>query len=92
MKISVSWLKDFLPDFSSDTPSLVEKLTFLGLEVEEVQEPSLPDDLVVVGRIDEVLPHPNAERLTLCRVDIGRDEPLQIVCGAPNVKAGCLYR
>ena len=90
MKISVSWLKDFLPDFSSDTPSLVEKLTFLGLEVEEVQEPSLPDDLVVVGRIDEVLPHPNAERLTLCRVDIGRDEPLQIVCGAPNVKAGML--
>ncbi len=90
MKISVSWLKDFLPHFSSDTPSLVEKLTFLGFEVEEVQESALPDDLVVVGRIDEVLPHPNAERLTLCRVDVGRDEPLQIVCGAPNVKAGML--
>ncbi|MEI6652823.1 MAG: phenylalanine--tRNA ligase subunit beta [Chlorobiaceae bacterium] len=90
MKISVSWLKDFLPHFSSDTASLVEKLTFLGLEVEEVQEHSLPDDLVVVGRIVEVLPHPNAERLTLCLVDVGRDEPLQIVCGAPNVKAGML--
>jgi len=90
MKISVSWLKDFLPLFSFDTASLVEKLTFLGFEVEEVQEHSLPDDLVVVGRIVEVLPHPNAERLTLCRVDVGRDEPLQIVCGAPNVKAGML--
>ena len=90
MKISVSWLKDFLPHFSSDTSSLVEKLTFLGLEVEEVQEHSLPDDLVVVGRIIEVLPHPNAERLTLCCVDVGREEPLQIVCGAPNVKAGML--
>jgi phenylalanyl-tRNA synthetase beta chain len=90
MKISVSWLKDFLPHFSSDTASLVEKLTFLGLEVEEVQAPSLPDDLVVVGRIVEVLQHPNAERLTLCRVDVGRDEPLQIICGAPNVKAGML--
>jgi len=90
MKISVSWLKDFLPHFTSDTSSLVEKLTFLGLEVEEVQESCLVDDLVVVGRIDEVLPHPNAERLTLCRVDVGRDEPLQIVCGAPNVKAGML--
>ncbi|MFZ4524364.1 MAG: phenylalanine--tRNA ligase subunit beta [Chlorobium sp.] len=90
MKISVSWLKDFLPHFSSDTASLVEKLTFLGFEVEEIQETSLPDDLVVVGRIDEVLPHPNAERLTLCRVDVGRYEPLQIVCGAPNVKAGML--
>ena len=90
MKISVSWLKDFLPHFSTDTSSLVEKLTFLGLEVEEVQESCLVDDLVVVGRIDEVLPHPNAERLRLCRVDVGRDEHLQIVCGAPNVKAGML--
>ena len=88
MKISVSWLKDFLPSFSSDTFSLVEKLTFLGFEVEEVEEPSLPDDLVVVGRIEEVMSHPNAERLTICRVDVGREEPLQIVCGAPNVKAG----
>lgn len=90
MKISVSWLKDFLPSFSSDTSSLVEKLTFLGLEVEEVHESSLPDELVVVGRIEEVLPHPNAERLTICRVDVGREELLQIVCGAPNVKSGML--
>ena len=88
MKISVNWLKDFLPSFSSDTHSLVEKLTFLGLEVEEVHESSLPDDLVLVGRIEEVQPHPNAERLTICRVDVGREELLQIVCGAPNVKEG----
>ncbi len=88
MKISVSWLKDFFPSFSTETPALVEKLTFLGFEVEEVQELSMPDDLVVVGRIEEVLAHPNAERLTICRVDVGRESPLQIVCGAPNVKAG----
>jgi len=90
MKISVNWLKDFLPSFSPDTPVLVEKLTFLGLEVEEVHERTLPDHLVVVGRIEEVQPHPNAERLTICRVNVGREEPLQIVCGAPNVKAGML--
>ncbi len=90
MKISVSWLKDFLPSFSFDISSLVEKLTFLGLEVEDVQVSSLPDDRVVVGRINEVQPHPNAERLTICRVDVGCDEPLQIVCGAPNVKAGMI--
>ena len=90
MKISVNWLKDFLPSFSSDIPTLVEKLTFLGLEVEEVHESALPDDLVIVGRIEEVQPHPNAERLTICRVDVGRDEPLQIVCGAPNVKPGMI--
>ncbi|WP_076789286.1 phenylalanine--tRNA ligase subunit beta [Chlorobium sp. KB01] len=90
MKISVNWLKDFLPSFSSDIPVLVEKLTFLGLEVEEVTESVLPDERVVVGRINEVAAHPNAERLTICKVDVGRDEPLQIVCGAPNVKAGML--
>jgi len=90
MKISVNWLKDFLPSFTSDIPSLVEKLTFLGLEVEDVHESTLPDDLVVVGRIEEVLPHPNAEKLTICRVNVGHDEPLQIVCGATNVKAGLL--
>jgi len=90
MKISVNWLKDFLPSFCSDTHSLVEKLTFLGFEVEEVHETSLPDDLVVVGRIEEVQPHPNAERLTICRVNVGREELLQIVCGAPNVKEGMI--
>ncbi|MEI8032344.1 MAG: phenylalanine--tRNA ligase subunit beta [Chlorobiaceae bacterium] len=88
MKISVSWLKEFLPSFSSDIPSLVDKLTFLGLEVEEVLQEAVPDELVVVGRIEEVLPHPNAERLSICRVDVGGEEPLQIVCGAPNVRAG----
>jgi len=90
MKISVNWLKDFLPSFCSDTHSLVEKLTFLGFEVEEVHETSLPDDLVVVGRIEEVQPHPNAERLTICLVNVGREELLQIVCGAPNVKEGMI--
>ncbi|NTU96777.1 MAG: phenylalanine--tRNA ligase subunit beta [Chlorobiaceae bacterium] len=90
MKISVSWLKDFLPDLSSDTRTLVDNLTGLGLEVEEVIDLPLPDELVVVGRIAEVLPHPNADRLTICSVDVGMEEPIQVVCGAPNVKAGML--
>jgi phenylalanyl-tRNA synthetase beta chain len=90
MKISVSWLKDFLPDLSDDTAVLVEKLTGLGLEVEDVIERPLPDELVVVGRVAEVLPHPNAERLTVCMVDVGKEELLQVVCGAPNVQAGML--
>ncbi|NTW56086.1 MAG: phenylalanine--tRNA ligase subunit beta [Chlorobiaceae bacterium] len=90
MKISVSWLKDFIPSLSSDTPTLVEKLTDLGLEVEDVIEQPLPDELVVVGRIEDVFPHPNAERLTICSVDVGKEERLQVVCGAPNVKEGML--
>lgn len=88
MKISVSWLQDFLPSFNPDIPSLVDKLTFLGFEVEEVHVRQLPDKYVVVGRIDSVERHPDADRLTVCRVDAGGDELLQIVCGAPNVRAG----
>ncbi len=90
MKISVNWLKDFIPSFSPDIPSLVEQLTFLGLEVEEVNETRLPDPLVVVGRVGEVRPHPDADRLKVCRVDTGDAEPLQVVCGAPNVAGGQL--
>jgi len=90
MKISVNWLKEFIPSFSSDTADLVDRLTFLGLEVEEVFEQRLPDLKVVVGRVVEVRPHPNAERLRICMVDTGEGEPLQIVCGAPNVQSGML--
>ncbi len=88
MKISVNWLKEFLPSFSPVTVELVDRLTFLGLEVEEVSEQRLPDSRVVVGRILEVRPHPNADRLRICMVDLGDGDPHQIVCGAPNVEAG----
>lgn len=88
MKISVGWLQEFLPSFNPDIPSLVDKLTFLGFEVEEVHARQLPDDYVVVGRIESVGRHPDADRLSVCRVDAGGAEPLQIVCGAPNVRDG----
>ncbi|NTV02861.1 MAG: phenylalanine--tRNA ligase subunit beta [Chlorobiaceae bacterium] len=90
MKISVNWLKEFIPAFSPEIPELVDRLTFLGLEVEEVLTLKLPDQKVVVGRVGEVRPHPNADRLRICMVDIGDGEPKQIVCGAPNVAAGMI--
>lgn len=90
MKISVNWLRDFVPSLPSDTASLVDQLTFLGLEVEDVVVSRLPDASVVVGLVEEVRAHPNADRLRICRVNIGQDEPLQIVCGAPNVEEGQL--
>ncbi|HWQ26856.1 MAG TPA: phenylalanine--tRNA ligase subunit beta [Chlorobaculum sp.] len=90
MKISVNWLKEFIPSFSPDIPELVDRLTFLGLEVEEVFEQKLPDLKVVVGKVAEVWPHPNADRLRICMVDTGEGELRQIVCGAPNVEAGML--
>ncbi len=88
MKISVNWLKEFIPAFSPDIPQLVDRLTFLGLEVEEVISRQLPDPKVVVGKVLEVRPHPNADRLRICMVDTGDGEPKQIVCGAPNVAEG----
>lgn len=90
MKISVNWLKDFVPSLTSDIPSLVDQLTFLGLEVEDVIAGKLPDSLVVVGRVEEVRQHPNADRLRVCMVNAGQPELLQIVCGAPNVAEGQL--
>ena len=90
MKISVNWLKEFIPAFSPDIVELVDRLTFLGLEVEEVFSQNPPDSKVVVGRINEVRAHPNADRLRICMVDTGEAEPRQIVCGAPNVEAGML--
>ncbi|NTV82415.1 MAG: phenylalanine--tRNA ligase subunit beta [Chlorobaculum sp.] len=90
MKISVNWLKEFIPSLSSDSSGLVDHLTFLGLEVEEVVEQKLPDEKVLVGKVAEVRPHPNADRLRICMVDTGEGELRQIVCGAPNVEAGMM--
>ena len=63
-------------------------LTMGGLDVESVEPVAPAFSGVVVGRVVDVVRHPNADRLTLCRVDVGRDAPLSIVCGAPNVLPG----
>ena len=88
MKISYNWLKQFVnTDWDSEKTS--ELLTDLGLEVEGTEVfKSVKGGLegVVVGHVLECTQHPNADRLKLTMVDIGADEPLKIVCGAPNVK------
>ncbi|MBI3142735.1 MAG: phenylalanine--tRNA ligase subunit beta [Bacteroidetes bacterium] len=91
MKLSLKWLNDHI-DLSAYSPEQVaEMLTDSGLEVEgiETQGTNLnPLDKVVVGRVCQVWPHPNADRLRLTLVDVGAGEPIQIVCGAPNVAQG----
>lgn len=90
MKISYNWLKDYADiDISPEKLSCV--LTDCGLEVEELSKwESIPGGLkgVVIGEVLEVRKHPNADKLTVTKVRTGDDEPLQIVCGAPNVAAG----
>lgn len=90
MKVSHSWLKSYLNvDYSPERIS--ELLTDTGLEVEGLEEvESVKGGLrgVVVGEVLTCVQHPNADRLSLTTVHVGGDEPLQIVCGAPNVAAG----
>ena len=90
MKISYSWLKNYLNlDISYEEVS--ELLTNIGLEVEGVEEvESIKGGLVgvVIGEVLTKIQHPNADRLAITTVDVGKDIPLQIVCGAPNVAIG----
>lgn len=90
MKISYNWIKDFIK-INWPADQTAELLTDLGLEVEGIEEfTSVKGGLkgVVVGHVLECIPHPNADRLKLAKVDIGDGNPVQIVCGAPNVDKG----
>ncbi len=90
MKISYTWLKDYLP-VNLPPEKVAEILTDTGLEVEGTEEiETVQGGLrgVVIGQVLTCEPHPNADRLKKTTVDIGAGEPLEIVCGAPNVAAG----
>lgn len=86
MKISYNWLKEYV-DFNWPPQQLAERLTFCGIEVEGVEQVGASFDKVVVAQVLAVDKHPNADRLTLCRVNDGAGER-QIVCGAKNHKPG----
>ena len=90
MKISYSWLQDYI-DFEYTADKLSHILTMLGLEVGGLERLGrAPETLegVLVGKVLSAEKHPNADRLKVCQVDVGGEEPLHIVCGAPNVAAG----
>ncbi|HKQ23966.1 MAG TPA: phenylalanine--tRNA ligase subunit beta [Burkholderiales bacterium] len=87
MQFSEKWLRTLVdPPLSTD--ALAHLLTMSGLEVEQCVSVAPPFTGVVVGRVLSVEKHPKADKLTVCRVDIGDGEPLEIVCGAPNVVTG----
>ncbi|MBJ8446060.1 phenylalanine--tRNA ligase subunit beta [Acinetobacter bereziniae] len=87
MKISENWLRTWVnPAIDSDT--LSDQLTMLGLEVDELVPAAKHFTGVVVGEVLTVIQHPDADRLRVTTVNIGSGEPLQIVCGAPNVRVG----
>ncbi|MEI6055440.1 MAG: phenylalanine--tRNA ligase subunit beta [Lentisphaerota bacterium] len=86
MKISYNWLSKYI-DIPYSSVELIERLTMVGIEVESVLKINEIPDTVIVGEILERNPHPNADRLSVCKVNSGK-EILQIVCGAPNCDVG----
>lgn len=87
MNVTLNWLKTYI-DFDLSAEELADRLTMLGIEVEAIKELSTALNGVVVGKVTTIRPHPNADKLVLCQVDIGEEDTLQIVCGAPNVREG----
>ena len=90
MKISLNWLKQYVNLDGLSVDEIENKITLLGLEVDEVISVGSNLAGVVVGKVITCIPHPDADRLKLTTVDIGSDELVSIVCGAPNVAAGQL--
>ncbi|HEX9879870.1 MAG TPA: phenylalanine--tRNA ligase subunit beta, partial [Candidatus Binatia bacterium] len=93
MKFTYRWLQDFIdlpaafkPKAEESPHGLAHALTMAGLEVDSLK-PCGQDSKVLVALVKEVRPHPRSDHLSLCKVDCG-GEQLQVVCGAPNVRAG----
>ena len=87
MRVSLSWLQQ-LVQVNDSVDALAERLSMAGFEVDEIDDLSARARGVVVGKVIEREKHPDADKLSVCRVDVGAAEPLQIVCGAANVRAG----
>ncbi|HMB19335.1 MAG TPA: phenylalanine--tRNA ligase subunit beta [Gaiellaceae bacterium] len=92
MRVPISWLRDYVP-IEMPLDDLATRLSVSSAEVEGIERRGVPDSdgnlgRFLVGRVLEAVKHPNADRLQLCRVDVGDEEPLQIVCGAWNFGPG----
>ena len=87
MKFTLSWLKDHLDTYAG-VQAIADRLTSIGLEVESIEDAGARVKDFTVAEIVSAEKHPNADRLRLCMVDAGDKDPLQIVCGAPNARAG----
>ncbi|HEY2229465.1 MAG TPA: phenylalanine--tRNA ligase subunit beta [Xanthobacteraceae bacterium] len=87
MKFTLSWLKEHL-DTEASLGTIVDKLTMIGLEVERVEDKGKALAPFTIARVISAEQHPNADRLRVCVVDTGAGYPVQVVCGAPNARAG----
>jgi phenylalanyl-tRNA synthetase beta chain len=86
MKISYKWIKEFV-GIDAPASEVASALTMSGIEVEGLEHSTIPED-IISAKIIEVMPHPNADKLSICMVDAGSGDPIRVVCGAPNVRTG----
>ena len=89
MKFTLSWLKEHL-DTDESVEKLADKLTMIGLEVESIEDKAKLLAPFTIARVISAEQHPNADRLRVCMVDTGSGAPVQVVCGAPNARAGLI--
>jgi phenylalanyl-tRNA synthetase beta chain len=89
MKFTFSWLKEHL-DTDRPLGEIADKLTMIGLEVERLEDKAKLLAPFVIAKVVEAKQHPNADRLRVCMVDTGDGKPIQVVCGAPNARAGMI--
>lgn len=87
MLISNEWLKDYV-NVDQSVQALAERITRTGIEVDDIIDYTKDIKKLVVGHVLSKTPHPDADKLNICQVDLGEEEPVQIVCGAPNVDEG----
>ena len=90
MNLPLSWLKDYMNTDGIDEATYAHKMTMSGSIVEGIENPAKEIKNVVTGKILEITPHPDADKLVVCQVDLGEEEPVQIVTGAPNVFEGAI--
>lgn len=90
MKLPLSWLKDYMNTDGIDDKTYAHKMTMSGSIVEGIENPAKEIKNVVTGKILKIEPHPDADKLVVCQVDLGEEEPVQIVTGAPNVVEGAI--
>lgn len=88
MNTSISWLKAYVPELNVTAQEFTDAMTLSGSKVEGYKKMDEDLDKIIIGRIVKIEPHPDADKLIVCQVDIGSEEPVQIVTGAPNVKEG----
>ena len=87
MKLTFGWLKEHI-ETDRALDEIAAKLTMIGLEVERIEDKAKLFAPFVIARVVEANPHPNADRLRVCMIDIGDGKPIQVVCGAPNARTG----